>query len=165
MLIELKRISYNERLSEETSAFSADVWVDGKKQGTCRNGGTGGPTMIYPDSLSRSLNGYGATLPRRPYGHGLDGDYAQNGESLLDDLLMAYLTERDVKRALSRKCLFVKNVGEGIRSIKMGTRTAAETATILNKPEYRAKYDVKLILNLMPIAEAMAIVAAHEGAL
>lgn len=42
MKIEIKNISYSERMSEETSCFSADLWVDGKKIGVISNRGTGG---------------------------------------------------------------------------------------------------------------------------
>jgi hypothetical protein len=41
---ELKRISYNARLSQETSAFAADIYVDGVKAGTAENAGHGGNT-------------------------------------------------------------------------------------------------------------------------
>ena len=47
MKIELKRFSYNARLSEETNAFAADIWVDGKNVGFAKNDGHGGNTMVH----------------------------------------------------------------------------------------------------------------------
>lgn len=42
MKFELKNISYNSRLSEETAAYSATLFIDGKKAGTVSNHGHGG---------------------------------------------------------------------------------------------------------------------------
>ena len=52
MKIELKNVKFSESLSEETNAFTADVYVNGKKCGYCRNDGCGGDTMVnsYPDT-------------------------------------------------------------------------------------------------------------------
>lgn len=44
MLLELKNIKVNERFSEETTQFMADIYVDGKKVGYAKNDGIGGPT-------------------------------------------------------------------------------------------------------------------------
>ena len=48
MQFELRRVSYSATLSQETSAFTADIWVDGKKAGSAENHGTGGCTNIRP---------------------------------------------------------------------------------------------------------------------
>jgi len=42
MKIELRRISYNAALSQETAAFTAEVWIDGEVAFHARNPGTGG---------------------------------------------------------------------------------------------------------------------------
>lgn len=39
----IKKIAIYERLSEETIAFNADIWLDGKKVGSADNEGRGGP--------------------------------------------------------------------------------------------------------------------------
>lgn len=46
MKIELKNIKFSEHLSEETNAFTADIYVEGKKCGYCKNDGQGGCTMV-----------------------------------------------------------------------------------------------------------------------
>ncbi len=48
MKIELKKISISLSLSEETIAFTADIYVNGVKAGYARNGGTGGSTHSTP---------------------------------------------------------------------------------------------------------------------
>ncbi len=47
MKIELRRISYNAALSQETAAFTADVWIDGELAFHARNQGTGGADFYH----------------------------------------------------------------------------------------------------------------------
>jgi len=47
MKIKLKKIKVAEHLSEETTAFTADVYVDGKCVGYAKNNGQGGETYVY----------------------------------------------------------------------------------------------------------------------
>lgn len=49
MKIEIKRLTVNHRLSEETLNFACDIWVDGRKVGEAKNHGTGGNTDVYFD--------------------------------------------------------------------------------------------------------------------
>ena len=42
MKIELRRINYNPKLSEETNAYSAEIWIDGEHAFDARNQGQGG---------------------------------------------------------------------------------------------------------------------------
>jgi hypothetical protein len=60
MKIEFKRFTTNARLSQETTAFAADVWVDGKKVGTARNDGRGGCHLVHLDpSVRDAVETYG----------------------------------------------------------------------------------------------------------
>lgn len=47
MKIELKKIHFSETLSDDSNAFTADLWCDGKKVGTCRDKGNGGCVEIH----------------------------------------------------------------------------------------------------------------------
>ena len=46
--IELKKVSHNARLSQETPAYTAEIWVDGKFFCEASNHGHGGPDMHRP---------------------------------------------------------------------------------------------------------------------
>lgn len=48
MKVELKNIKHCANLSEETNAFTANVYVDGKKVAYAKNDGQGGETIIHP---------------------------------------------------------------------------------------------------------------------
>jgi hypothetical protein len=48
MDIKLKNIHVDHRLSEETNAFTADLFINGKNVGTAMNSGQGGMTSCRP---------------------------------------------------------------------------------------------------------------------
>jgi len=48
MNIELKNFKPSASLSEETTAYTATIWVDGKRAFTAKNGGYGGPDFYLP---------------------------------------------------------------------------------------------------------------------
>lgn len=66
MIIELKNAKVSSRLSEDSQAFSADVWVDGVKRGTVRNHGNGGPNEVSPPALRLEIEAHARTLPEIP---------------------------------------------------------------------------------------------------
>lgn len=93
MKIELKKFTANERLSEETLAYAADVYVDGKKVGTAGNHGTGGPDEVrIPGDMGLKVQQYILGLPPVPSGHG--------GEPLkmTEDLFFGLLAEAEQKK-------------------------------------------------------------------
>jgi hypothetical protein len=47
MKVELKKLTLYPRMSQETTCFAADVWVDGKKVGHAKNDGCGGATLVF----------------------------------------------------------------------------------------------------------------------
>jgi hypothetical protein len=145
MKIELRRISHNQRLSQETNAYAADVYIDGKKAGTARNGAD----YIEPRELRTKLDEYGKTLPPvEAYGTSL----TQNAETLLGDLLDQHLTEKEYRRRIGRGIL---TIHEGkVWAFKQGANTAA----IL------ARYPGTLILNDMSFEAGLALYVAHASA-
>lgn len=101
--IELRRVSYSARLSEETSAFAADVYVNGKKAGHAQNDGHGGETMVHLDpAIREAVRAWVAALPPRviPAGGGMDAFTIEPSiEDVVDDLLDQYLRAKDLAKA------------------------------------------------------------------
>lgn len=139
MKIELKRISYNARLSQETPAFAADVWIDGKKRGTAENDGHGGSTLIHPFDLEREIEAYAKTLP--PIEVKGCGPLQPTADIVLGDLLYAFLAQRDLKRRLARKTVFVRD-----GKLYETKADAPPNATVLNR---------------LPFEEAFALFTSH----
>lgn len=150
MKITLSKVSYCAALSEETSAFSATVHLNGEAFATVENRGHGGCNDVRPLYVKASQSyehakfercrnqirewcaaqplQYHATLKNADgsaWGHAVDL------ESLIDDALESYLQLRDLKRKLSKYLVFERLPGA-------------------------AKDDVK-ILNKMPEADALAL--------
>jgi len=90
MKIELRRFTTNARLSQETTAFAADVWVDGKKAGHAENDGHGGATIVHLDpSVRATVEAHGKTLVPAEY-----ASFTGGAEWLVDQLVEAELTKR-----------------------------------------------------------------------
>jgi hypothetical protein len=127
MKIELKRISYNARLSQETSAYAADVWVDGKKSGTVQNDGHGGPDLILPHTLAQQINEYAKTLPPTKF-H--DMVLPQSAESIFGKLLDQHLVGKSLQRKMKTKILFT--VADGKVYEMKGSIPPKDAVKVLN---------------------------------
>lgn len=93
MKIELRRFTTNARLSQETTAFAADVWVDGKKVGHAENDGHGGATIVHLDrSIRDAVEAHGKTLVPAEY-----KSFTSGAEWIVDQLVEAELQKRSDK--------------------------------------------------------------------
>lgn len=93
MKIELKRFTTNARLSQETTAFAADVWVDGKKAGYAENDGHGGSTIVHLDpSVRAQVEAHGKTIVPTEY-----KSFTGGAEWIVDQLVEAELAKRSDK--------------------------------------------------------------------
>lgn len=63
MKIELRNIKNHRGLSQESNAYTADIWIDGVKRGNVSNHGTGGPDNVLPHSLYQELSELAKKLP------------------------------------------------------------------------------------------------------
>jgi len=102
MKIELKNVHFSEHLSEETNAFTADVYVNGLKCGYAKNDGQGGCTYIgaylTPDSRSimDKAENYCLTLPDINIGSETDPFMVKsNMETVVDNLFELWLKKKD----------------------------------------------------------------------
>lgn len=162
MNIELRNIKHAAFASQETDCFEATIWIDGKKSGTVSNDGHGGAHMFHPYALAESLNAYGKTLPMRSSKTlQIEGDsfeYAQDAESLINDLLTAWLIERDFKRAVKSKLLFTKADGKVYQTKKCSPELLNRlTADAAMRKVQLDKLGAVVCLNFMPLPEALAI--------
>jgi hypothetical protein len=139
MKIELKRISYNKRLSHETPAFAADVWVDGVKRGTVENDGNGGSDRIFPYALRAEIDAYAKTLPPvKAYGHTLPMD----AELIFGDLLDKHLLSKDLQRILKAKTVFTKADGHLYERKGIGLAAPADAVKVLNQIPFEEALEI-----------------------
>lgn len=109
MKLELKRIEFSERLSQETKAFAADLWVNGKKVAYCENDGHGGCTNYnaYDASLRpilKEVEEYCKSLPSVKYEfNGNAKELKMDLEFKIDIMLDEWLEAKDFKKLLIYK--------------------------------------------------------------
>ena len=101
--ITLKKISFYERMSEETNCFAADLYINGKKVGEAKNDGQGGCTNYYGNSIEnneviRQAEMYFKSLPMQTSEHGFN--YKPSLEFAIDDQFELYLKTKEEKRKL-----------------------------------------------------------------
>jgi hypothetical protein len=160
--IELKRITYNARLSEETSAYAADFYVNGVKWGQVSNTGRGGQDRVdlvagrnYDDlvALNKLIAETYPTIDATDVG----GDtLTPDLETVCGECLNEFLILRDVRRDLGRDVMFFKDgrPGDGqtkpLFKIGIGKHPAARVIA-----HVQTKYPTAFIINELPIAEAV----------
>lgn len=104
MKIELKNIHFSERLSQESNAFDANLYIDDIKAGTASNQGHGGPTIYRAfDEKGKTLisdaEKYCKALPAEKFSSdGKDYSIEMNLEAYIDKLFDNYLLEKDQKK-------------------------------------------------------------------
>ena len=99
----LKKVFVNQRMSEETTCFSADVYRDGVKVLSVTNRGFGGSHNYY-DYVKGALaeaDAYAKTRPATVY-QGVT--IAPDLDSMIDGMLNEYLLEKDAKKYLKKFC-------------------------------------------------------------
>lgn len=160
--IELRKISHAKSLSEETPAYSADVYVDGKLFCHVSNHGQGGPDEQHPpkgmtnsqfqpllEALERRIV---ETYPSHPF---RIGDEIEHIEESFEGLCQSALIDADIakslKRDLAKKIVFQKP--DGIYTVKRTTTGQdAQLIAIIKQ-----KHGIARTLNEMPFAEALAV--------
>lgn len=123
MELQLKRVSFSERLSQETNAFAADLWFKGKKVGYVENDGHGGCTNVQPYGLEtmeafKQAEAYAQTLPEIVYEGrgGLKGfSIDSNLESQANELFTAWLENKELTKNSNKGIYF--EATDGRRSI------------------------------------------------
>lgn len=103
MKIELKKISFNDRMSDETNCFVADLWINGKKVGEASNEGHGGCTdygSSTPEGRKaiEEAEAYYKSLPKEK-NEKYDFEFQPSLEDAIDELLEVHLkAKEEVKR-------------------------------------------------------------------
>ena len=100
MKIELKSIKFSEAMSEETNAFTANLYVNGKKVGYCKNQGHGGCTDYNADepkfrTIIAEAEAYCKALPKTKW---KTMEFDQSLESVIDQLLEDWLKAKETKK-------------------------------------------------------------------
>jgi hypothetical protein len=163
MKIEIKNVKHSEFASHETNCFEASVYIDGVRAGIVENDGQGGCNRYHPYELEIKINEYAKTLPpvvtsmKDPHDSSKTFTYDQDADAVIDDLLTAHLYSKDLKRALAKKILYVKDDGRIYETTSM---PAIDLKVNLNQTRLLDILKAKTILNKLPFPEALSIYRA-----
>lgn len=106
MKVELRKVSINRGLSEETTAFSAEIWIDGVFAGYAKNAGHGGcnDVTILDRKLREKFFAHIKTLPQVKI---LDDWQPQDEDGFIADLLDRHRQKKTCERQAKTKILAV----------------------------------------------------------
>lgn len=160
--IELRKAKYLKSLSEETPAYTAQVWIDGEHFCDVSNHGHGGcdeqhaprgkETGFYQRLVDLEAL-IKATYPVETVevAPGRMFDMQPSLETICQTLLFDGLLAKDVQRDLSKKVMFVKPSDGKIYGVKIGNPADRERLIAVVKQTHK----VERTLNEMPIEEAV----------
>jgi hypothetical protein len=162
MQIELKKISYMVRNSEETPCYAAQVWVDGLHVADVSNDGHGGPDRQYLvngelqttlAALDLRIQAARPAIDMSEYGmNPIPADLEHESHRLLEE----FLKSRDLKRAMNRKVMFVAN-GQ-VREWGMKGKMKLSPADVQRLVAVvMQRYPEAKVLNLLPFEEALGL--------
>jgi hypothetical protein len=163
MKIELKNVKHSEFASHETSCFEASVYIDGVRAGIVENDGQGGCNRYHPYDIEKTINDYAKTLPpvvtsmTDPHDSSKTFTYDQDADTVIGDLLTEHLYAKDLKRALAKKILYVKNDGQIYETKSL---TKLQMQIYLAKANLQDTLKTQRILNTLPFSEALSIYRA-----
>ncbi|MBA8904117.1 hypothetical protein [Phyllobacterium sp. P30BS-XVII] len=108
MKLELKSIQYNAALSDETNAYSAKLYKDGKHVADVANRGHGGCDEQHwrDHTARRDIEAYFATFPRQETGYSLKGEpvtYQPDLESWSNEQVDRFALLKTLKAACRKK--------------------------------------------------------------
>ncbi len=106
MKIEVKNVKVNQRLSEETTCFSATVYIDGKRAGEVGNHGHGGPNHYYfaNQEIYQRFEAFCKAMPPHICSDGYE--LAMDADLYLDDLINEQAQQKHLKRLCKKETLF-----------------------------------------------------------
>lgn len=162
-ILTLKKISHDKRLSEETPAYTAQVWADGVHVCDVSNHGQGGPDMQYPakgktqadiDALNARIK---ATYPKNPLtgSTGEDLTYDTDLELACHLELERVGIEKTVKRDLNTKIMFVKPADGFLYGVSKKGVPPQQVAKLIEI--IKQKHGCTKVLNEMTLAEAVEV--------
>lgn len=151
MKIEIKNFRPSPAFSEETLAFTARVYVDGKYAFDVKNDGNGGSHYYMGDrDKAAKAEAWARSLPPKVYeGMELPSDL----DLVIDDLVAREMAKKDLKKVLRNHAVFL-DLRDG----------CIYTAKHMLEEQAAQLYGRENVLNLMPFEEALKFYIGVCGA-
>lgn len=153
--LELRGVKWAKYLSEETPAYQASLYLDGKKVANVDNEGHGGPDRVHwlDNEARKRIDAYFASQPGEIY-HGIE--MKPNLELWCHETLYDQDMVKAVKRAMKRSAYGLHGDKEYLWKID----PAKIDQRFLDHVE--KKYPGAVILNGKSDAEILSLIKAHQ---
>lgn len=164
--IELRKVKHLKSLSEETPAYTAQLWVDGAHFADVSNHGQGGcdeqhaprgsklSGAAFHDELRKISALVAAQYPKIDCStFGGKGMLDRDLDTVCHELIEQQALAKSVTRDLQKKVMFVKPEDGKVYGIKVANEVE-RTQTCLFLTQHKG---VKKILNMMPLDEAISL--------
>lgn len=162
LAITLKRFQHYPRMSQETTAFNADLSYEGVVVGTAENDGHGGCTFIHLNDKGRAIPAIveASRLPEFSDGKFNEDSLVNIVDNLVEQAIRSKWVEKQRKRVekeLATKVLFNRKGDKdgSFRTYNLKGKSPAEVLAFAK--EVAGKPDVTRVLNLMPFEEAFRL--------
>ena len=151
MEITLKSVKHFPSLSEETEAYSASVYVDGKKIGTIENTGKGEEDRFQGDrqAYANATAWLAENRPTQTFG---DRTYKHTLEDECGDLLGRWILESALKKSLKTHILAVED-GE----LRQWKYKGVKTITDVQTDAFKRQHPTLESLNDMSFDKALEV--------
>ena len=158
MKIELKAIKYSASLSEETYAFTAKMYVDGKKYADVSNNGGGGPNLIHRVKHNAQLDGEVMGQAYKELQDTAWGDWTiEVVENWASEAVTQHLIRKDMKTTFRKRIVFCKTPDDNeLLSWPRPKPLSVEQSVKILKETYP---DI-VVLNTMPEDQALDLYKA-----
>lgn len=162
-MITIKNLKYSEFASQETFCFEATVYVDGKRGFIAHNDGHGGSDYYYPvkgqsqEEYRRFIGlaeEFVLTLPKWSI-EGVADVFDVTIESHISGLVSAELMRRDYTRGIKKRIYVWTDAGVSYY------KTTKVTQALID--QIKAKHPDDIVLNTLPIDEAVALYAGASS--
>jgi hypothetical protein len=159
--LELKKIKYFDPGSQETSCYTAVLYVDGKKFADVSNSGQGGADNVYPvagghEAVRDLEKRIKATFPRIKSEYHADG-LEPSLEIICNVLLVGHLVRKDFRKAM-RRVTYVKGDGREVYQLSAKYKPTPEIIASIKATAPWAK-DARFLAD-MPEDEAFKVFCA-----
>lgn len=162
MELQLKKLKVSASLSEETLAFTADVYLDGRLVGRAKNDGGGGMVLFHAteSTAAAACQAFHAHLeslpPRIDDGLDLQPRCIEDAiEASAESTHQAQSVRAQIKRLMKNYTVFLTRDGELMSATSKGP--AIEANVMRRHPGAR-------LLNAIPIDEAVSLCLSLEQA-
>lgn len=158
MNIELKNVNIYRRMSEETVAFIATVYVDGKRLGEVSNSGKGDANRYSTQELRSALQAYVKTLPPQTYliNTGPSSQElittAPDADLVISELLEDYDLGRCLKSLMKSSVVFIQDN----RLFKV-TSSSSGLEAMIERLVNNRRIPRSSILNLLEFSDAFRL--------